>query len=180
MKKANSERNEIDEHLDGDAAVAKIRELLPSFQTTMLITRKEEGGALHVRPMGMLGDPTVFGGTLWFITDDRSRKLQEIRNNPSVTLVFQNDQSSRYLQLEGNATVVSDKAKMRELYTPLMKAWFPRGLEDPNMTLLRVDAHGGSFWDNPGGMIRILAALTKSVVTGRPGKSGDTGVMSIS
>jgi general stress protein 26 len=174
-----TERNEIDEHLTGDAAIAKARELLPSFRTTMLVTKAVDSSELHMRPLGMLGDPSVFGGTLWFFVDDRSRKVREIQQDANVSLVFQNDHDSRYMQLTGTVAVVDDRSKMRELYTPTLKTWFPQGLDDPHLILMRFDATGGAFWDSPGGVLRSLAAFTKAVVTGAPGKAGRAGTMDL-
>jgi general stress protein 26 len=179
MEITDTERNEIDDHLAGDAAIAKVRELLSSFRTAMFVTRSLEGSELHMRPLGLQGDPSVFGGTLWFLADDRSRKVREIQRDASVSLVFQNDADGRYLQLDGMAAVVSDRAKVRELYTPIARTWFPEGLDDPHLTLIRFDATGGAFWNSPGGMLQSLAAFTKSVVTGVPGKSGRTGTINL-
>jgi general stress protein 26 len=179
MEITATERNEMDEHLAGNSAIAKARELLTSFRTAMFVTTTLDGAELHMRPLAILGDSSVFGGTLWFFTDDRSRKVREIEREPRVSLVFQNDQDSRYLQLTGTAAVVPDRAKMRELYTVGVKTWFPDGLDDPHLTLIRFDASGGAFWDSPGGMLQVLAAFTKSVVTGTPGKSGRAGTMNL-
>ena len=179
MKITPTERDEMDGHLAGDAAVAKARQLLQSFPTTMFVTRTVDGLALHMRPVAMQGDPSVFGGTLWFFTDDRSRKVREIGANPKVSLVFQNDQASRYLQLTGRATILPDRPKMRELYTPLLKTWFPEGLDDPHLTLIRFDASDGAFWESPGGTLQVLAAFTKSLVTGKPSKGGFAGTMDL-
>jgi general stress protein 26 len=179
MKATPIERDEMDEHLSGDAAIAKARQLLPGFRTAMLVTRTANGTRLHMRPMGLQGDLSVFGGTLWFFTDDRSPKVDEVTNDPMVSLVFQSDEASRYLQLDGTATVVADRGKMRELFTPLTRTWFPDGLDDPHMTLLRIDVIGGTFWESPGGVLQVLAAFTKSVVTGAPGKGGRTGTIDL-
>jgi general stress protein 26 len=177
MKTTPTGRQEMDEHLTGDAAIAKARQLLPGFRTAMLVTRASGATSLHMRPMGLQGDLSVFGGTLWFFTDDRSPKVQEIERDPTVSLVFQNDQASQYLQLDGTAAVVSDRGKMRELFTPITRTWFPGGLDDPHLTLLRIDVIGGAFWESPGGMLQVLAAFTKSVVTGAPGKGGRAGTI---
>jgi general stress protein 26 len=179
MNTSETDRNEMDVHLDGDRAIAKARELLPSFKTAMLVTTSLGGGGLHVRPLALLGDLATFGGTLWFFTDDRSGKVREIAREAKVSLVCQNDRESRYLQLDGIASVVSDRSKMRELYTPFVRTYFPDGLDDPHITLLRFEAATGAFWDNPGGMLRTLAAFTKAVVTRTPGKSGEAGTMSL-
>jgi general stress protein 26 len=179
MKITPTERKEMNEPLTGNAAIEKARQLLPSFRTTMLVTRASGGSALHMRPMGLQGDLSHFGGTLWFFTDDRSPKVQEVERDPTVSLVFQSEQTSCYLQLDGTAAVVSDRSKMRELFTPITRTWFPDGLDDPHLTLLRIDVTGGAFWESPGGMLQVLAAYTKSVVTGTPGKGGRAGTINL-
>ena len=57
------------------------------------------------------------------------------------------------------ATVVRDPPKMRELYSPILKTWFPGGLEDPYLTLIKFEANSGAYWDSPGGMLQSLAAF---------------------
>ncbi len=177
MKITPDERDELDEHLAGEAAISKARALLPSFRTTMLMTKGSEAGELHMRPMGLQGDVSTFGGTLWFFADDRSHKVHEIRQEPRVSLSFQNEQENRYLHLAGTASLVTDRSKMRELFTIDSKAWFPGGVDDPHLVLIRIDVTNGTFWDSPGGVVHMLAALTKSVVTGTPGKSGRSGTI---
>ena len=179
METTPARRDEMDEHLVGDAAIAKVRALLPYFRTTMLITRTLDGRELHIRPMGLEGDPSIFGGTLWFFTDDRSCKVREIEHEPGVSLAFQDDEGSRYLHLTGTAVLASDRPKMRELFSPRQNTWFPDGLDDPHLTLIRFDATGGSFWETPGGVLQTLAAFTKAVVTGTPSKAGRAGTMDL-
>ena len=79
-----------------------------------------------------------------------------------------------YLHLTGVATVIRDLPKMRELYSPTLKTWFPGGLEDPYLTLIRFEANGGAYWDSPGGMLQSLAAFGVAR-DGRPVKTGEAG-----
>jgi general stress protein 26 len=161
--------------LSGDAAINKVRGLLPHFKSAMMITHASNGDLLHVRPLALQGDPSTFGGVLWFFTDERSRKVQEAAGWEPVSIVCQNDQKSVYLHLAGVATVVRDRAKMRELYSPVLKTWFPDGLEDPHLTLIKFEANSGAYWDSPGGMLQSLAAFGVSMVTGRATKAGESG-----
>lgn len=167
------ESNYETQHLSGDEALTKVRQLLKHFRNAMMITSAE--GAQHSRPMGLQGDVKDFTGTLWFFTDRDSRKVEELRQNPAVSLIFQNDSDSAFLHLFGRATLSHDRSKMKELYSPLLKTWFPDGLDDPRMALIRFEAERGDFWDSPGGMLQILAAFTKSVVTGTRGQGGEMG-----
>jgi hypothetical protein len=45
--------------------------------------------------------------------------------DPRAPLVLQSDDASRYLHFVGHAAVVEDRVRMRELYRPLLPAWFP-------------------------------------------------------
>lgn len=64
---------------------------------------------------------------------------------------------------------------MRELYSPIVKVWFPDSLDDPHLTLLRFEVDHGAYWDSPGGAVRLVTAFAKSIVTGSPGKGGNSG-----
>ena len=166
------------EHLTGAAALARTRDLLAHFRVAMLLTRSADG-QVSVRPLGMLGDPKAFAGQLWFFVDGRSAKVQAIRADPRASLTFQNDAASRYLHLTGEATAGRDPRLMRQFYTPVVRAWFPDGLDDPNLVLLRFEAHSGAFWDRPGGPLHLLLELTRALVTGQSGEGGQMGTLTL-
>jgi len=179
MTQPAGERIEKDEHLSGDEAIAKIRALLPAFRAAMFVTGLSRRTHPHSRPLALQGDASVFGGTLWFFADERSPKIHELMADPAVSLLFQSDSDSCYMQLDGNASVVRDRAKMRELYTPVLKTWFPEGLDDPHLTLIRVDAMSGAYWESPGGLLQAMTAFATAAITGTPGKSGRAGTLSL-
>ena len=171
------QRIDKDEHLTAGDAVAKVRELLPSFRAAMFVTGVTSGHALHSRPLALQGDRSVFGGTLWFFADDRSPKVYELAVDTTISLFFQNDSDCKYLQLDGTASLSKEIAKMRELYTPALKTWFPDGLDDEHLVLIRFDARNGAFWESPGGVLQLAAAYATSLVTGKPGKAGTAGTL---
>jgi general stress protein 26 len=164
--------------LTGDEALTKIRKLLETFPIAFMVT--SGSGGLTARPIGIVGDNAAFDGTLWFITDKRSRKVAAIEAGATTTLLFQNDKEGTYLHLTGRASVVDDAEKLEELYTTLQRTWFPKGVDDPDITLVRFDADEASYWDSHDSYLRLAAAFAKSVLTGTPGKSGNAGVATIS
>lgn len=165
------------EQLTGDEALEKVRELLKSFQIAMMLT--VSGDAVSARPLGVVGGGDDFTGTLWFITDKRSGKVGAIESGAQTSLIFQNEKDGAFLHLTGRASLVNDGARLAELYTPVQRTWFPDGLDDPNMTLVRFDADKGNYWDKHDSMLRLLGAFTKAAVTGSPGKSGNAGVANL-
>ncbi len=166
------------EQLMGDEALNKVRELLKHFRSAMLTT-VTAGGTISTRPMGVQGDADKFEGTLWFFTDDRSPKAQLVKTGAHAALVMQNDDQSVYLHFSGRASVERNLPKMQEIYTPLVRTWFPEGLEDPHLALIRFDADKVDYWESPGGMFQVLGAFTKAVATGEPGAGGHAGVANL-
>jgi general stress protein 26 len=162
------------EVLRGEAALEKIRALLKNFPIAFMVTVAD--GVVSARPIGVVGDTAGFDGTLWFITDKRSRKVAAIQSGAQTTLLFQNDKAGAYLNLIGRASVVDDRQKLEELYTTLQRTWFPKGLDDPDITLVRFDAEAASYWDSHDSYARLAAAFAKSLITRTPGKSGNAGV----
>ncbi len=44
-----------------------------------------------------------------------------------------------------------DKEKIEELWTPLAKAWFTEGINDPRISVIKVVPDNGFYWDNKHG-----------------------------
>jgi general stress protein 26 len=160
--------------LTGDAALAKVRDLLARLPIAFMITVVD--GEVHARPIGVVGDHAAFDGSLWFITDRRSRKVAEIERGATTALVFQDDQRGTYLSLSGQARVVEDRPRLESLYTSVQRTWFPDGPGDPNILLISFDADSADYWEGHQSKTRLVAAFVKSIVTGQPGSSGDAGV----
>jgi general stress protein 26 len=64
-----------------------------------------------------------------------------------VALFFQGSKHSDFLQLGGRATVSTDKAKIKELWEPVLQTWFTDGIDDPRITAIKVEPTEGYYWD---------------------------------
>ena len=94
------------------------------------------GRRSHSRPMLM--HDIDESGWLWFITDRHSRKACELGQNPHATVAFQSKKGDRYVSVQGTAVVVRDDVKLKELWNPTLRSWFPRGRRDPEIVLVAV------------------------------------------
>jgi general stress protein 26 len=72
-----------------------------------------------------------------------------------------------------------DMAKKRELWSDLAKAWFPKGVEDPDLTVLKVKPMQGYYWDTRNGKMITLLKLAASAIIGKESNSGVEGKVSI-
>lgn len=58
------------------------------------------------------------------------------------------------------------------IWNPLYKAWFPEGLEDPALGLLKVTVEKAEYWDSPGSAVVHLIGFAKAMLTGKPYSGG--------
>jgi general stress protein 26 len=151
-------------------ARAKITELVKDARICMLTTMTEDGR--HVsRPMGL--QEADFDGDLWFFAYSDSAKARQIHVHPQVNVSFSNQKSNAWVSIAGTATEENDLDKAKDLWNPILKAWFPDGLETPGLTLIKVHAESAEYWDAPNSKVLHLIGYAKAAVTGQPPDAGE-------
>ena len=118
--------------------------LLEGIKVAMLTTIGPDG-SLRSRPMATL--QAEFDGILWFFTNADSPKVDEVQQAQHVNVSYDDWDDHRYVSISGRATLIQDRQKIEELWSPILLTWFPLGLEDPQLALLRVDADSWEYWD---------------------------------
>lgn len=152
---------------------AKLWELIEDIKVAMFTTVTEPE-MLHSRPM-VTQQADSGEAVLWFFTSIDSPKVADIYHTRQVGVSYAAPEKHRYVSVAGRAYVVRDADKIRELWTPEMKLWFPEGLEDPYLALVRVEVDSAQFWDSPSGAVVRLVDLAKSKLTGKPaGSAGES------
>jgi len=145
-------------------SIAKIRQLIKDIRVTMLTTVGQDG-TLHSRPMMM--QETAFDGTLWFLTGQDTAKAGEVAEHRRVNVSCAQPDDHRYVSLSGLATIVRDRRKAEQLWSPLHRAWFPEGLDDPTLALLQVEVEAAEYWDSASGKMVAFDGFRRGLVAGR-------------
>ncbi|QDA61876.1 pyridoxamine 5'-phosphate oxidase family protein [Hymenobacter jejuensis] len=143
--------------------VTKLIERIKDIKIAMLTTYDEDG-TLHSRPM-YTQEPEK-DGTLWFFTEKDSAKIYEVRKENHVNLGYSKPDDNLYVSISGKATVTSDKELIKKYWSEGLRAWFPKGQEDPNIALLRIDIDRGEYWDQPSSLLVRAFGYVKAVTTG--------------
>lgn len=149
---------------DRGEAIKKLNELIKDIKFAMLTTVDEEG---YLRSRPMATQKEEFDGTLWFFTDLQSSKSHEIDHEHQVNVTYAEPSDQRYVSLSGLGRIVRDKERAKQLWTPMLKAFFPQGLDDPNLALLKIDIHKAEYWDSPSSKAVALFGYLKAVTTGQ-------------
>jgi len=156
--------------LTNDAAVNKIKDLAENIKTCMFCTYV--GDKLNSRPMA--AQKIDEEGNLWFLSDKRSDKNEEILQNSKVELFF-TEPHDQFLTIHGNATISYDRDMIKELFTPIVKVWMPEGEEDPNLSIIKVVPEEGYYWNNKHNKVVAIAKMTAAFITGKTMDDGIEG-----
>jgi general stress protein 26 len=141
----------------------RVAELIKDFRFAMLTTRAAEG-RLVAHPLTV--QEAEFDGDLWFLVSRSASFVDDLRRDDRVGVSLSSNDS--WVSLSGTAELVDDPAKVRELWSPTVEAWFTDGPDDPDVGLLRFSAESAEYWDSPGGKIASLFSFVKAGVTGEP------------
>src|SRR4051812_41681239 len=147
--------------------VEHVWKLIKSISFCMLSTWT--GSELRSRPMGAFVRPKE--GLIYFLTDVRAHKDEEIREFPKVCLAFADPHRQKYVSISGSAKTVIDRQKIEDLWSIPAKIWW-ESPEDPNIRLITVTPEHAEYWDAPGNVISdIKVAL--GLLTGTHPDPGD-------
>lgn len=158
------------ENTKSKEAVTKLGELIQGIKVAMLTT-VDDDGSLRSRPMAT--QDAEFEGDLWFFTRASTAKVHEVEHDQHVNVSYADPGRNRYVSVSGRAQLVRDKIKVEQLWSPELKAWFPEGLEDSELALLKVTVETAEYWDSPSSTVVQIAGFVKALVTHQPYEPGD-------
>lgn len=141
----------------------KLTELIEGIETAMLTTIGKNRHLVS-RPLRtqQIGDD----GALWFITNRHSCKADEIKMHPQVNVAYASASANTYISVAGKASLVFDKARIHQLWSPAMDVFYPEGKDDPEICLLKVEMESAEYWEGPSTYIGkalyfVIAAITE-------------------
>lgn len=154
-----------------DDKLERLYELVQDIRIAMMTTRRRDG-SLVSRPMAT--QRRADGAHFWFVTPQGRPRLQEVMADAHVNLAYTRANGREWVSVSGVARVSRDRSRIRELYEPTWKVWFPDeggdrngGPDDPRIVLLAIEARSAHFLtaDKPAPV--ALFEHVKSVLTGR-------------
>lgn len=151
-------------------AVEKIKELATGADICMFTTSLSKL-PLTSRPMSTVDVDEE--GTIWFISMKSSEKNAEIAADGRVQLFYASRNNAEYLSVFGEASVVIDKELFKEKWVPEAKAWMEDGVDDPEMSLIKVKPVDSYYWDTKHNKIVALVKMATAIITGKKAEDDD-------
>jgi general stress protein 26 len=148
--------------------IERVWDIIEEVGVGMLTTRFH--GGLHARPLEARPEREI--GIIWFLTDSRSTKDNEIDAEHDVGLVFIDPKDKAYLSITARAHVLRDNEKAQKIWKTTDKLWWD-GPEDPNLRVLRIDPQSAELWDGPSSRTVAAYEFIKSRLTGEKPNLGE-------
>ena len=162
--------NTTDTAVNGLAqARSRLWEMIKDIRFAMFTTR-HHNGHLHARPMTTQNSDLDEDSCLWFFMSRSGDPVADIASEPIVNLVYADPGEDTYVSISGTASVVEDLAKKEQLWSKAAQAWFPGGVTDADLALVRVQITHANYWDIDESKIVQLFRKAQAVITGKPVK----------
>lgn len=163
-------------NLSSEDAVSKLKKLAEDIRICMFCTDLTHT-PFSTRPMSV--QEVDESGNIWFLSGADSDKNFEIKQDENVQLLFAKNSSSEYLNVYGKAFIYKDKSTIEDKWSPVAKAWFSKGKDDPNVTVIRVQPEYVYYWDTKSGKMVSLLKIAVGAIIGKPLDDGIEGKLSV-
>lgn len=160
-----------------EKTAALLGKLIEGIDIAMLTTIGRDG-YLVSRPLSTQKS-SYDGRRVWFFTEADSPKIAEVRRHPKVNLAYASKDKNTYVSLAGVARVNRDRALIGQFWNDAMKAFFPKGVDDPNLVLLEVEPRTVEYWDGPGSFIGKAISFLVARVTKREEVMGENRMLDL-
>jgi general stress protein 26 len=137
-----------------------------------MLTTTNDSGELVSRPMAPL--EMASDGSIWFFSNSQSAKVSQLQ---ALNLAFTDADRGTYVSICGYGEIHTDHLRIKRLWTPAAKPWFPDGPESPNLCLIKVVPVAAEYWDAPHSKMVRMFAMAASVISGKPIGLGENDVL---
>ena len=149
---------------DRKQTLARLVEMVKDIDIA-LFTTVGAGGYLVTRPLST--QATSFDGeTVWFFTEADTPKVAEVQRNGKVNVAYASKDRNTYVSLAGDARPNRDRAMIDRLWNDMLKAFFPKGKDDPNLILIEFRPRTAQYWDGPSSFVGKALSFIAARVTG--------------
>lgn len=142
---------------------SKIREMIRKSSTCFFQTKAGLENSNAARPIRI--QKTDADGTLWFIGPNNMVKDSDFLKEKEGTLIFKNNSTFEFLEINGTMEVSQDANQIHELWDNYARFRFVNGEKDPRISVIKFKPKSENYWntnDSQGisGLKSLLAAIS--------------------
>lgn len=163
-------------NLASSDAVKKLQDMAKEVRVCMFCTY-DSSNRLQTAPMS--ANKVDDDGNIWFISDKNSKRNTDLAGNNTTDLIFGDPAKENYISVHGTSEILFDKEIIKELWNPIIKTWFQGGVDDPNISVIKVTTDDAYYWDTKHGKMVSFIKIMAGAVTGKTMDDGIEGKLSL-
>ena len=164
-----------EKNLFNEAARAKIKKLAEDIDFAMMETNL---GAKPTHIIPMSTKDVDAEGNIWFLSNKDSEHNQYLDADKSIQLIYSNPNDFEFMNIFGHASRTTERAVLEKYYSKSDDAWF-EGVDDPNLTAIKVVPKDAYYWDAKNGKLVSLLKMGLGALTGEKQDLGEHGDLNI-
>lgn len=161
--------------LHNDQAKKKLKELVENIDFAMMETNMGSRPT-HIIPMST--KEVDKDGCIWFLSNKNSDHNRHLEKDGELQLIYSKPSDMEFLTIFGKATIITDRSVLERLYGKMDDIWF-EGIDDPNLSAIKVTPAEAHFWDTQSNKLITLFNMGLSLLTGEQKEIGDEGVLEL-
>lgn len=136
-------RNVINAPVDAAKSLEKFKKLV--FQSRVcMFCAVTSNGEMVTKPLYTAGVDEQ--GDLYFYFSEDGERFDSVNWNNNVSLIYSNTGRRTHLEVTGKSVMIMDRQRVRDLWSPLLHAYFPKGSH--TMKLMKVHVtHAACYHD---------------------------------
>ena len=140
------------ENLTSKEAIEKMTELVRDIKIAFLLTDLKKQ---PINAVPMITKKVDEDGNIWFLSLLDSEHNSNIAKDPQVQLLYSHHSNMEYLNVSGNASIVSDKEIIKKFHSAKDDTWF-RDADASKYSAIKIVPNEAYFWDSSGNTINKL------------------------
>ena len=145
-----------------------------------MLTHRHRDGTLQGHPLTTQNTSIDETSVLYFFVSEKSGVTARLREDGNVNVAYADPGADTYVSIAGTASTSTDRATLERLFNPVAKAWFPGGVDDPDLVLLEVRIVHAEYWNVKDSKVTQLFKMAKAALTGEPPRMGEHKELSVS
>ncbi len=127
----------------------------------------------HFQPMTAFAEPE--SGKLWFFTRTDTDLAVSADGGCEAIFTFVSKDRELQASIRGELRTTIDALHRDKYWNPVVSAWYPKGKDDPHLTMLSLDCDDAQVWISEVGSVKFGWEIAKANLTGsQPDVGGKT------
>ncbi|HEX4742133.1 MAG TPA: pyridoxamine 5'-phosphate oxidase family protein [Caulobacteraceae bacterium] len=124
----------------------------------------------HFQPMTAFGEPE--SGRIWFYTRSDSDIAVAAEGGAEAMFVFVSRDRELQASIRGELRTTLDQLHRDKFWNSTVAAWFSRGKDDPDLTMLCLDCQDTMVWISDVGGVKFAWEIARANLTGTEPRVG--------